>query len=79
MRYSQSSLDTAISAFTELNPPPARDRLTEQTTRLLGDADDLLDEVRTAIERRHRDRYPALVKELDAMATDLEKLGGRVS
>jgi hypothetical protein len=78
LRYSQSSLDTATYAFTELNPPPQRDRLTKQTTTLLGDADDLLGEVRTTVERYHRDRYPALVKELDAMASDLERLEGRV-
>lgn len=79
MRYSQKALDTATSAFTELNPPPERDRLTRQMTTLLGDAGDLLGEARTAIERYNRDRYPDLAGRLDTMATDLERLQGRVS
>lgn len=79
MRYSEKSLGTATSAFTELNPPPQRDRLTKQMTTVLGDAEDLLGEARTAIERYHRSRYPALADELDAMAKDLERLEGRVS
>jgi hypothetical protein len=79
MRYSQSALDTATSAFTELNPPPRRDRLTARMTTLLGDAGDLLDEARTAVERHHRDRYPALAKELAAIASDLEELEGQVA
>lgn len=78
MRYSEKSLGTATSAFTELNPPPRRDRLTKRMTTLLGDAGDLLDEARTAIERYDRAAYPSLVDELDTMAGDLEKLERRV-
>lgn len=78
MRYSEKSLGTATSAFTELNPPPRRDRLTKRMTTLLGDAGDLLDEARTAIERYDRAAYPSLVDELDTTAGDLEKLERRV-
>lgn len=78
MRYSEKSLGTATSAFTELNPPPRRDRLTKRMTTLLGDAGDLLDEARTAIERYDRAAYPSLVDELDTMAGDLETLERRV-
>lgn len=78
MRYSQSSLDTATSAFTELNPPPPRDRLTTRMATLLADAGDLLDEARTTIERYQRDRYPELVTKLEATARELERLERRV-
>lgn len=79
MRYSEQSLGTATSAFTELNPPPRRDRLTKRMSRLLGDAGDLVDAARTAIERYHRARYPGLAQDLDEVAKALEKLEGRVS
>ncbi|HEU4511958.1 MAG TPA: hypothetical protein VFR87_02520 [Nocardioidaceae bacterium] len=79
MRYSEKSLGTATSAFIELNPPPQRDRLTKRMSTLLGDAEDLLDEARTAIERYDRARYPALADDLDTIAKDLEELEGRVS
>jgi hypothetical protein len=79
LRYSEKSLDTAITAFTELNPPPQRDRLTQRMDTLLGEAEDLLGEARTAIERENRARYPALVRDLEATAVDLERLAGRVS
>lgn len=79
MRYSEASLGTATSAFTELNPPPARDRLTRRMTTLLGDAGDLLGQARTAVERSHRDRYPRLADRLGALSADLERLEGRVS
>lgn len=79
MRYSEKSLGTATSAFIELNSPPQRDRLTKRMSTLLGDAEDLLDEARTAIERYDRARYPALADDLDTIAKDLEELEGRVS
>lgn len=79
MRYSEKSLGTATTAFIELNPPPQRDRLTKRMSTLLGDAEDLLDEARTAIERYDRARYPALADDLDTIAKDLEELEGRVS
>lgn len=79
MRYSEKSLGTATTAFIELNPPPQRDRLTKRMSTLLGDAEDLLDEARTAIERYARARYPALADDLDTIAKDLEELEGRVS
>ncbi len=79
MRYSEKSLGTATSALTELNPPPQRDRLTRRMSTLLGDAEDLMDEARTAVERYHRDRYPGLADDLDQVAKDLEKLEEQVS
>ena len=78
LRYSEDALDTATKAFTELNPPPQRDRLNTRVSTLLGDAGDLLAEARVAVERRNRPDYPGLAKDLDALAADLEKVEGRV-
>lgn len=77
LRYSESALNTATKAFTELNPPPARDRLYTRASTLLGDAGDLVAEARITVERKRESRYPQLVKELDGLATRLEKLEAR--
>ncbi len=79
LRYSEKAIDTAATAFTELNPPPERDRLTTRVDTRLGNAQDLLDETRTAIERYRREDYPALVDDLETLARQLERLEGRVS
>lgn len=79
LRYSEDALDTATGAFTEVNPPPSQDRLHARMSTLLGDAGDLLAQSRIALERSGTERYPDLVRQLEDLATRLEKLEGRVS
>lgn len=78
MRHSEDGLGTAAKAFTELNPPRPRDRLSARVDTLLGDAEDLLDEARTAVERGEVARYTAVADELGKLVADLEKVEGRV-
>lgn len=77
LRYSESALGTATKAFTELNPPPARDGLYTRASTLLGDAEDLVAEARITVERKRESAYPGLVEKLDGLATRLEKLEAR--
>ena len=79
MRYSEDALGTATTAFTELNPPPSRDRLNKQVSTLLGDAGDLVAEARIALERSEEESFPDLAGRLARLAGDLEKVEGRVS
>ena len=79
LRYSEDGLDTATKAFTELTPPPSRDRLDHRVSTLLGQAGDLLAEARVALERDSVSEYAGLVKNLGKLATELEKLEGTVS
>ena len=79
LRHSEDALDTATSAFTEVNPPPSQDRLNRRTSTLLGDAGDLVAEARIALERARTGRYPALVEDLESLATRLERLEGRLA
>ena len=78
LRYSEDSLDTATSAFTELNPPSARDPLYTRLSTLLGDAGDLVAEARIAVERSEEARYPRLADRLDGLASKLERLEVRL-
>lgn len=78
-RQSEGALGTATTAFTELNQPRSQDDLSHRASTLLGDAEDLLAEARVALEREDRGRYPALVRELEALAGDLEALEAAVS
>jgi len=77
LRYSEDALDTATGAFTELNPPPSRDRLNRRTTTLLGDAGDLLAQARIAIERERVGDYTTIADDLARLAERMEKLEGR--
>lgn len=78
LRYSEDALDTATGAFTELNPPPERDRLHAQVTTLLGDAGDLLARTRIAVERDRSAQYPALSRQLGRIADRMQRLEERV-
>jgi hypothetical protein len=78
MRYSEDALDTATSAFTELNPPPTRDRVFERANTLLGDAGDLVTRARITLERSEERRYPGLAKQLGRTANQLERLEERL-
>jgi len=78
LRYSEDALDTATGAFTELNPPPSRDRLNRRTSTLLGDAGDLLAQARVAIERERVGDYPTIADDLRQLADRMERLEGRV-
>lgn len=77
LRYSEDSLDTATSAFTELNPPPTRDTLYARTSTLLGAAGDLVTEARIATERSQDAHYPQLARQLRRLAERLERLEER--
>ena len=72
LRSSEDSLDTATTAFTELNPPPVDDRLHARTTRVLGDAQDLLARARIAVVRDRPQEYPSLLDDLDRLHRRLD-------
>jgi hypothetical protein len=79
LRYSEDSLDTATGAFTELNPPPARDPLSTRTATLMSTAGDLMTQARVAIERDRVEQYPTIADDLGTVADRMEKLEGRLS
>ena len=74
LRYSEDSLGTATKALTELNPPPARDRLANRTDTLLTDADDAMTAARLAVERSQVDAYPGLARDLEKVARAMERV-----
>ncbi|HET7532266.1 MAG TPA: hypothetical protein VFJ83_03890 [Nocardioidaceae bacterium] len=78
LRYSEDALDTATDAFTELNPPPTRDRLNRQMRTLLGDTGDLLARARIAVERERVGNYPILAEDLRHLADRMARLEERV-
>jgi hypothetical protein len=78
LRYSEKSLGSATQSFGSLNPSPSTDRVQQASSRLLGDAEELLTEVRIAVHRRRTDTYPELVDDLSKMGTQLEDLESRV-
>ncbi|HEX6485974.1 MAG TPA: hypothetical protein VF012_04640 [Nocardioidaceae bacterium] len=78
LRYSEDALDTATDAFTELNPPPTRDRLNRQMRTLLGDTGDLLARARIAVERERVGDYPILAEDLRHLADRMARLEERV-
>jgi hypothetical protein len=79
MRYSQSSLDTNTSAFTEVHPPPELDWLYTRTNNLLSNASDTTNQARLAIERHDVDQYPKIADDLTKLADKLDELESRVS
>jgi hypothetical protein len=79
MRSSESSLGTATTAFTELNPPPARDHLNSRVSTLLDDASGLVADARIAIAREQERDYSSIADDLAKLADKLERLEGRVS
>ena len=79
MRHSEDALDTATTAFTELHPPPSRDRLYTRVSTLLGDAGDLVAEARVALERSEEGSFPDIADRLTRLAGDLEKAEEQVS
>lgn len=78
LRYSESSLGTADTAFTELNPPPSRDWLDQATSNLMNEASDLVTEARVTVERNQPAQYAGLARDLEKVASKMEKLEGRV-
>ena len=79
LRHSEDGLGTAAKAFTELNPPPARDGRADRLGALLDDAETLVADARVAVERRAAGDYPDLAKQLEALAMKLEALERRAS
>ena len=78
LRYSEERLGKVTQAFTELNPPPQRDRLAQQLSTLLEDGGDLLAESRVAVHRHETGEYSSLATDLERLAADMEELEGRV-
>jgi hypothetical protein len=78
LRYSEESLGSATQSFGSLNPPPSTDHVQQASSRLLGNAEELLTEVRIAVHRRRTDTYPELVDDLRKIGTQLEDLESRV-
>jgi hypothetical protein len=74
MRYSQGSLDTASTAFTELTGPAQLDDVTRKVSSWMSEAATKADDARTAIERGNRGEYLPLAKELTSLADKMEKL-----
>jgi len=79
LRHSEDGLGTAAKAFTELNPPPARDGRADRLGALLDDAESLVSDARTAVEREAVGDYPDLAKQMEGLATKLEALERRAS
>lgn len=78
LRYSEDSLGTATKALTELNPPPARDRLADRADTLLTDADDTMTEARLAVERHEVGSYLRLARDLEKVAVAMEQVEERL-
>ena len=78
LRYSEEALGSATQSFTSLNPPASTDPVRRESSTLLGDAEDLLAEVRIAVHRHDADSYPGLVDDLGRLASQLEGLESRV-
>jgi hypothetical protein len=79
LRYSEDSLGTATTAFTELNPPITDDRLYDRVSSVLGDAADLLAQTRIAVNRGDVSQYAGLVEQLRALGKRLEALEKQVA
>jgi hypothetical protein len=78
LRYSEDNLGTAAKSFTELNPPPTDDRLYARCNSVLGDAEDLLAEVRITAERGRASQYPPLLRQLRKLSDRLDRMEKQV-
>jgi hypothetical protein len=78
LRYSEDNLGTAAKSFTELNPPPIDGRLYERCNSVLGDAEDLLAEVRIAVERGRVGQYLSLLRQLQKLSDRLDRMEKQV-
>jgi hypothetical protein len=79
LRYSEDSLGSTAQSFGTLNPPGSADRVHRRSSTLLGEAEDLLAEVRIAVHRESTADYRKLLRDLDALATRLESLERQVA
>lgn len=79
LRYSEAALETETGKFTRMTPPPSQDPLHARAATLLGDAGDLAAQARIVVNRKRHDRYPALVRDLEELAGELERLEDQVS
>ena len=69
----------AQSTFTSIQSPSRRsDRVREVTTGVIGDAVDLLDQVRTTARRGNLDELQGSLKQLQQAASDLDDLATRL-
>lgn len=74
LRYSEDALSRAAQGFESLNPPPEQDVLSDETGRLLDEAESALRDARVAIHRSSKADYPKIAKDLDDLGARLEKL-----
>jgi hypothetical protein len=79
VRSSDDTLNTAVGAYFELYPPREMDPRFKRVSSLLGDATDLVTESRIALYRHDRAEYPALIRDLDDLTTELERLEKEMS
>jgi hypothetical protein len=69
----------AQSTFASIQPPSTKsDRVRNLTTALVGDAVDLLDQVRITARRGHMARLQGSVADLERLATDLDELATKL-
>ena len=78
IRYRDESLGSGAQSFGSLNPPVGARALYQRCNTLLGDAQDLVAEVRIAVHRDDTARYPRLVRELADLGKKLERLESRL-
>ncbi len=79
VRASDDSLSAAIDAYGQLYPQHEVDQVHKDTTAVLGDAGDLVEEARIALYRRDEASYPKLAEQLKKVSTQLENLEKRLS
>lgn len=79
LRYSEDGLGMATDDFTELNAPPARDRLADRLGTLLDEAEHLVAEARVALKRQDAEAYRNIAGRLQGTAKDLERIEARIS
>lgn len=78
VRSSEDTLTKVAGSYSEVYPPPQLDPVFDRASGLLGDAEDLLTDSRIALHRDAIDRYPGLIKDLDKVTKELERLERRL-
>lgn len=74
LRYSEDTLAKASQSFGSLNPPPSQDKLNQEVSQLLDDAESLLGDARVAVHRDEKASYSGIADDLRSLATQLQDL-----
>lgn len=79
LRYSEDALAAASQGFSSLNPPVEKDKLSEQTGRVLDEAETVVQDARVAVHRGEKADYRQIAQDLDDVGARLEKLEASAS